>query len=50
LFERSFSGAGAKVAVLLQSTDRALRLNRVKTLRAEAAERRSGGGGGAANG
>ena len=37
----SFSGAGAKVAALLQSTDRALRLNRVATLRAEAAERRN---------
>ena len=37
----SFSGAGAKVAALLQSTDRALRLNRAVTLRAEAAERRN---------
>ena len=37
----SFSGAGARMAVLLQSTDRALRLNRAATLRAEAAERRN---------
>ena len=37
----SFSGAGAKVAALLVSTDRALKLNRAATLRAEAAERRS---------
>ena len=38
---RSFSGAGKKVAALLQTTDRALKLNRVAMLRAEAAERRS---------
>ena len=45
----SFSGAGANlsraksggVAALLQSTDRALKLNRAATLRAEAAERRT---------
>ena len=37
----SFSGAGAKVAALLQSTDRALRLNRAATLRAEAGQRRT---------
>src|SRR3546814_11629840 len=33
-------GVGAKVAALLQSTDRALRLNRAATLRTEAAGRR----------
>ena len=37
----SFSGAGKKVVALLQSTDRALRLNLAATLRAEAAERRN---------
>lgn len=37
----SFSGAGARMAVLLQSTDRTLRLNRAATLRAEAGERRN---------
>ena len=37
----SFNGAGAKVAGLLQSTDRGLRQNRAATLRAEAAERRT---------
>ena len=37
----SFNGAGAKVAGLLQSMDRALRQNRAATLRAEAAERRT---------
>ena len=37
----SFNGAGAKVAALLQSTDRALRLNRAATLRTEAGQRRT---------
>ncbi len=37
----SFSGAGAKVAAMLRSTDRAFRLNQAATLRAEAAGRRS---------
>lgn len=37
---RSFNGAGARAA-LLQTTDRALRLNRAATLRAEAGHRRT---------
>ena len=37
----SFSGAGGKVAALLRSTDRALKLNRAATLRAEAGQRRT---------
>ena len=37
----SFNGAGKKVAVLLQSTDRLLKLNRAATLRAEATQRRT---------
>ena len=37
----SFNGAGARVAALLQATDRLLRLNRAATLRAEAGQRRT---------
>ncbi len=36
-----FNGAGRKVAALLQSTDRALKLNRAATLRTEATQRRT---------
>jgi hypothetical protein len=38
---RSFVDAGRKVAALLQSTGRALRLNRAATLRAESTQRRT---------
>ena len=37
----SFSGAGVKVAALLQQADRALKLNRAAMLRAESAVRRT---------
>ena len=37
----SFNGVGKNVVALLQSTDRALRLNRAATLRAEATQRRT---------